>query len=178
MITKCVVAFGRVLISAAIASSLSSNPPQTLIALVQQVCEVVESSMDGTSGALYSIFLNALLQYFATHVEQCARAGEQDAAAWSNALTAAMEALSVYTPAQPGDRTLVDALAPFVSVLASSHDVQEAVSAALAGAESTKSMKSVLGRSVYVGNESSWMGQIPDPGAWGLSTLLKGMCTH
>jgi triose/dihydroxyacetone kinase / FAD-AMP lyase (cyclizing) len=53
--------------------------------------------------------------------------------------------------------------------------MREAAHAARQGAESTKEMKASLGRTVYVGNETEWRGQVPDPGAYGLSKLIEGM---
>ena len=75
----------------------------------------------------------------------------------------------------PGDRTLLDALVPFVDTLSSTGDVKKAAEAAKEGAEKTKSMKASLGRAVYVGAEDEWMGKIPDPGAWGLQEFLIGL---
>ena len=78
-----------------------------------------------------------------------------------------------YTPARPGDRTLVDALVPFVETLGQSGDLTKAAEAARKGAESTKGMQASLGRTVYVGG--SGFEQVPDPGAWGLSCFFGGL---
>ncbi|KAK5009072.1 dihydroxyacetone kinase Dak1, partial [Cryomyces antarcticus] len=78
-----------------------------------------------------------------------------------------------YTPAKPGDRTLVDALYPFVGDLAQTGSVRSAAEAADAGARGTKGMKASLGRTVYVGGEG-WQG-VPDPGAHGLAEFLMGL---
>jgi len=83
--------------------------------------------------------------------------------------------LGKYTPAVPGDRTLMDALVPFIDTLASSGNVKKAAEAATDGAEKTKHMKASLGRAVYVGAESEWIGKIPDPGAWGLQEFFSGL---
>jgi len=98
-----------------------------------------------------------------------------DAKTWAAALDSSLQALAKYTPAAPGDRTLMDALVPFVDELKSSGDVKKAAKAALDGAEKTKDMKASLGRAVYVGAEEEWMGKVPDPGAWGLSEFLQGL---
>jgi dihydroxyacetone kinase len=129
--------------------------------------------MDGTSGALYSIFLNALTQYIKLHY--AAGSSTTDEHFWAEALHYAAETLSKYTPAKIGDRTMMDALLPFVSTLQVKKDVNAAANAAEAGAELTKGMKASLGRAVYVGGETEWIGQIPDPGAWGVSRFLKGL---
>lgn len=127
--------------------------------------------MDGTSGALYTIYLNALTQSVKSEEKKITA----DANFWARALTYASTALSVYTPAKPGDRTVIDALQPFVETLGASGDVKKAAASATAGAEKTKSMKASLGRTVYVGNEEEWVGKIPDPGAWGLCKFLEGL---
>ncbi|WEW61043.1 dihydroxyacetone kinase Dak1 [Emydomyces testavorans] len=141
---------------------------------LNQIISLVETAMDGTSGAIYAIFLNALAhglreQDFSSHPTPVT------VQIWTHALQHSLKALAKYTPAQPGDRTLVDALVPFIHTLAESRDVKAAAFAARTGAESTKSMKPRLGRSVYVGHEDEWIGKIPDPGAYGLSEFLSGL---
>ena len=89
------------------------------------------------------------------------------------ALSQASAALSKYTPARPGDRTLVDALQPFVETLNATGDLKQAAEAARDGAKSTKGMKAALGRSVYVGGTG--FEEVPDPGAWGLSEFFAGI---
>lgn len=124
--------------------------------------------MDGTSGALFAIFLNALV-----HALRSAEPGEADAQVWAEALRQSCEALSKYTPARPGDRTLIDSLYPFVETLKSSEDLAEAADAAKQGALKTKGMHAVLGRAVYVGE--SRYDEVPDPGAWGLAAFFLGL---
>lgn len=126
--------------------------------------------MDGTSGALYAIFLNSLVSALRGLAASTQTA---DAATWASALQESSDALARYTPARPGDRTLVDALVPFVQTLAETADVRAAAEAARRGADSTKGMKASLGRSVYVGG--SGFEQVPDPGAWGLSSFFAGL---
>lgn len=131
------------------------------------IVAVVEHSMDGTSGALYAIFLNALLGALQTQDP-----GKITPAIWASSLRQSCEALSQYTPAKPGDRTLVDALYPFVDVLDETGDVKKAAEAAKVAAEETKKMKASLGRTVYIG---SLQEDVPDPGAWGLACFFLGL---
>ena len=135
---------------------------------VSRIAQVVENTMDGTSGALYAIFLNALVHA----LRQQSPAGEATPKVWAAALKQASEALSRYTPARPGDRTLVDALDPFVETLSRTEDVKKAAEASRNGAEGTKGMQASLGRAVYVGGLG--FEQVPDPGAWGLSEIFLG----
>lgn len=129
--------------------------------------------MDGTSGALFTIFLSALLQ----HLKRCPPTCPQclEPVYWSDALDFAIDSLSRYTVAQEGDRTLLDALLPFRSELRASASCRRAAQAAQRGAEATKSMKASLGRTVYVGGAEQWLGVIPDPGAWGLAAFFSGL---
>jgi dihydroxyacetone kinase len=135
---------------------------------LSKIVKVVEDTMDGTSGALYAIFLNSLV-----HSLRQQGQGEATPKVWGAALKQTCTALSNYTPAQPGDRTLVDALYPFVDVLGTSGNIIKAAEAAKQGAESTIGMQASLGRTVYVGG--SGFEQVPDPGAWGLSEFFSGI---
>lgn len=136
-----------------------------------RIVQIVETTMDGTSGALYAIFLNSL-----THNLR-SQGGSSPAsvtpATWAEALTQSLDALEKYTPAQPGDRTLIDAFVPFVETLKKTGNTKEAAKAAKKGAESTKGMKPKLGRTVYVGGQG-WE-DVPDPGAYGLSEFFTGL---
>lgn len=132
------------------------------------IVPVVENNMDGTSGALYAIFLNALV-----HSLRSQGSGTATPATWAAALNDSCDALSKYTPARPGDRTLVDALYPFVEVLGQTGDVAQAAQAARKAADETKGMRASLGRSVYVGG--SGFEEVPDPGAWGLACFFLGL---
>ena len=92
---------------------------------------------------------------------------------WAKALEYSLQALGKYTPAKPGDRTLMDALYPFVDTLSKTGNVDSAAKAAEQGAQGTKGMKASLGRTVYVGG-GGWE-NVPDPGAHGLAELLLGL---
>jgi dihydroxyacetone kinase len=142
-----------------------------LLILLNNVIQVVEISMDGTSGAIYAIFLNAL----AHGLRQNSPSSPQPVTPkiWAKALESSLQALGKYTPAQPGDRTLMDALYPFVQTLSKTENVDDAAKAAQEGSRGTKGMKASLGRTVYVGGEG--FNEVPDPGAHGLAELLLGL---
>ncbi|KAF3401363.1 Dihydroxyacetone kinase 1 [Talaromyces pinophilus] len=144
-----------------------------IVLTVDKFVNAVEATMDGTSGAIYAIFLNSLVH--GLRAQDSGSATQVDAKIWGQALKSAVTALSKYTPAQVGDRTLVDALVPFCDTLASTADIKAAAKAAADGTEATKHLKASLGRSVYVGSEEEWLGKIPDPGAYGLSQFLTGV---
>ncbi|GJD01151.1 Dihydroxyacetone kinase [Colletotrichum higginsianum IMI 349063] len=145
-------------------SSVTPDAVRTAIDLTN----VIEDNMDGTSGAIYSIFFAAL----ASELRK-AGAGQLGLAAWAKVAAGALDTLQQATPARQGDRTLIDALEPFVRTLGSSGSVKEAVEAARKGVEATKGMAASLGRAVYV-EESAW-GKVPDPGAEGVLAILEGL---
>ncbi|KAK9478898.1 Dak1 domain-containing protein [Lipomyces japonicus] len=134
---------------------------------LSELAKIVENNMDGTSGAIFSIFLHAL----ATAVSDVSN--KLDAAGWAKAAKNALDTLYKATPARPGDRTLVDALDPFISTLLSTSDVRAAASAARKGALNTKGLAAGLGRAVYVDN--SVYDRVPDPGAVGIAELVEGL---
>lgn len=133
------------------------NLPETLTALVNEL----EISMGGTSGALYCIYLTALAGALATE------------SSVAKASKAALEQFYNYTRARLGDRTMMDALIPFIDALVESGDPKAALEEAKQGVEGTKTMQAKLGRSTYL-DEKATQG-VPDPGAYGLYVLLNGM---
>ncbi|KAI5205095.1 dihydroxyacetone kinase [Aureobasidium subglaciale] len=137
-----------------------------------RITSVIETSMDGTSGAIYAIFLNALAAGLRSQSPESGKT-EVTTQIWAEAAKQALEGLGKYTPARPGDRTLVDALEPFIKQLVATGDLKKAAQAAKEGSDATKGMKASLGRSVYVGNEG--FKEVPDPGAYGLSEFLTGL---
>ncbi|KAM0326111.1 hypothetical protein ACHAQA_006704 [Verticillium albo-atrum] len=137
---------------------------------ITSIIPIVERTMDGTSGALYSIFLHALITAIRNRLP-----GPTSPKTWASVLKQSSDVLSKYTPAQPGDRTLIDALYPFIEVLFSSENFKQAADAAMKGAEKTKGMHASLGRTVYVGGYGYQ--KVPDPGAWGLAIFLGGLAS-
>lgn len=133
-----------------------SQLPQTVAALVSDL----EVNMGGTSGALYCIYLTALASALSTEPSI------------AKALKAALDQLLKYTRARIGDRTMMDALIPFIDTFNTTDDAEAAVKQARAGVEGTKRMEAKLGRSTYL-DESATQGT-PDPGAYGLLVLFEG----
>jgi dihydroxyacetone kinase len=159
-----------------------------VLILLNNIIQVVEVSMDGTSGAMwgacpfflksvltmtfsYAIFLNALAHGLRQNAPSSP--GPATPEIWARALDSSLKSLGKYTPAQPGDRTLIDALHPFVQTLSKTGSIDEAAAAAQKGAQGTKGMKASLGRTVYVGGQG--FQEVPDPGAHGLAELLLGL---
>jgi dihydroxyacetone kinase len=103
--------------------------------------------------------------------------GATELAQWAGALDQGCRAISELGGAKPGDRTMLDALDPFVKALkkatdgkASREAVLAAVGTAERGAEATAQMKPRLGRSSYLGDRV--LGY-PDPGARAITIWLR-----
>lgn len=129
--------------------------------------------MGGTSGAIYAIFLNAVSNALArlSDTDQA----PSNAESVKSALRDGLEELCKYTLARKGHRTLMDALIPFVDTLQSG-SLQDAYQEARKGAESTRRMEAAMGRASYVGKDVFIeQGGVPDPGALGVVSVLRGM---
>ncbi|KAI5456694.1 dihydroxyacetone kinase [Mariannaea sp. PMI_226] len=154
----------------AVLKSLSASPatPSTgASAAVMRIALALEGSMDGTSGALYELFVTALAAALQTMPEEAATLET-----WANAAEVALTRLKAMSPARVGDRTLMDALIPYVEALANG-DMNQAVEAARKGCESTRGMEASLGRAVYVAADN-W-DKVADPGAKGIVAIVEGL---
>jgi dihydroxyacetone kinase len=104
--------------------------------------------------------------------------GPIDLGQWATALEEGSRAISELGGAKPGDRTMLDALDPFVKVLkkAGAEAVREVLLAAAdeahRGAQATADMKPRLGRSSYLRDRV--LGH-PDPGAIAVAIWLRAV---
>jgi dihydroxyacetone kinase len=153
----------------AVQQHFKENTSRYLTQNLLAITEIVEDNMDGTSGAIYSLFFNGL----ASSVRDLSNSNDITLGLdfWASAVKAALMSVQKATPARSGDRTLMDALEPFVGALG--QDMDEALDAATKGKESTKGTVPAFGRAVYV-NEAGW-DQVPDPGAMSIVALAKGL---
>lgn len=130
-------------------------------------------SAGGTSGALWGSALTAAGRALADDAAPDSSAGVE-------ALLNAVEAVQRLGGAQPGDKTMVDAAAPFAQTLDKQFQAQESLSAALdaaasvatEAAASTAELKARLGRSRVLGEKS--LGT-PDPGATSFALLMTAL---
>jgi dihydroxyacetone kinase len=144
-----------------------------LPATLKLLGDTLRRELGGSSGPLYGI----LFLRCGTVLEA---AGSLTLEHWGEALTQSCRAISELGGAKPGDRTMLDALHPFVTALTMdlgkktlSESIQSAVQAAELGAEATSQMMPVLGRSSYLGDRV--LGY-PDPGARALAIWLRAAC--
>lgn len=141
------------------AKKLPLNHPEQLLTLVGEELAVV---MGGSSGVLMSILFTSAGQ----KLEQ----GESLA----QALQYGLERMKHYGGAQPGDRTMVDALEPAFNALAAGKDLAAAASAARAGADATAEMKvAKAGRSSYLNQDS--LNGVKDPGAYAVEQVFAAL---
>jgi phosphoenolpyruvate---glycerone phosphotransferase subunit DhaL len=159
---------------AAAVAALDAAPPADPAALIKQVGMTLVSKVGGASGPLYgTLFL------------RMAGAGGStpwNAAAFGKALRAGLDGVIARGKAEPGDKTMLDALAPACdaidAALADGKDLGAAlragVDAARAGRDATVPMQARKGRASYLGERS--IGH-QDPGATSTVLMLEAAAT-
>ncbi|CCE61840.1 hypothetical protein TPHA_0B01670 [Tetrapisispora phaffii CBS 4417] len=151
-----------------ITDDLDKISKKSLSEATAQISDIIESSMGGTSGGLYSILLSAFSNGI---IQTCGENTPVTAKEVAKSLDFALSTLYKYTKARVGSSTMIDALEPFIEEFKKSQDFKKAVAAAAKGAESTGNVEAKFGRASYVGDSSS----VEDPGAVGLVAFLKGI---
>ena len=129
----------------------------------------------GTSGALFGIWFR--------HFFRVAREGTLDLATIAAAARAGLDNITALGGARPGDKTMVDAIAPAVDALEEGVRVdgvradvlQRTSEAARAGAESTEVMVASRGRASYVGEAARG---VVDPGALVIAWFFECAVGH
>jgi triose/dihydroxyacetone kinase / FAD-AMP lyase (cyclizing) len=162
----------------AVQDAVDSYPLDNIPATLKALGHTLRRALGGSSGPLYGVlFLRC------GSVLEASRA--TGLAQWAEALDQGCRAISELGGAKPGDRTMLDALDPFVRTLqqgvaikgAGAKPTREAVLAAVEaaerGAEATAQMQPKLGRSSYLGGRV--LGH-PDPGAKAISLWLRAAC--
>jgi dihydroxyacetone kinase-like protein len=120
-------------------------------------------TVGGTSGPLLGLLFQAMGRALELTTQPAARR-------LASGVTEGLAAVQRVGEAAPGDRTMVDALAPAAQVLSQGGDLAAAADAAYEGARSTADMRARLGRASYVGDRA--VGS-PDPGAVGIALLFR-----
>jgi triose/dihydroxyacetone kinase / FAD-AMP lyase (cyclizing) len=154
----------------AVQGAVGSYPLDDVPATIRAIGHTLRRELGGSSGPLYGV----LFLRCGGVLEKSAAMG---LAQWAEALDQGCRAISELGGAKPGDRTMLDALDPFVKTLwngvggkASGEAILAAVEAAERGAEATARMKPRLGRSSYLGDRV--LGY-PDPGAKAVVVWLR-----
>lgn len=158
---------------AAVATLLDGDTcnPQDVGGLLLQVGTRMMSSMGGASGAIFGTLFRAGGKAIAG--EPCLTTP-----VLSRFLNEGLNAVFARGGAKPGDKTMVDALTAAAEKAASLQDkplveaLPEIAAAAHLGAEGTKNMVAVFGRSKTLGERS--LGHV-DPGAVSMALILQFM---
>jgi dihydroxyacetone kinase-like protein len=122
---------------------------------------------------------SALLGTFFTGMAEVADESDFNCEALAVAFESGMNALLKQTKARLGDKTMVDALVPAVTVLRAAANsgtpisaaLEQAATAAQAGAENTKTLVARYGRAKFLGEKT--LGHA-DPGAVSIALLFRG----
>lgn len=144
----------------------------SVVKVLHELEEIVESKMGGTLGGILGIFFVSLRAALESNVDQGTTKGIDHL--WGVSLSTALGNLRRYTPAKIGDRTVMDTLIPFAEAMKTTTFTQ-GVDAAVSGAEATKTMTPKLGRATYVGGSTGDSELPPDPGAWGAMVAIRGL---
>lgn len=122
---------------------------------------------------------SALLGTFLTGMGDAAGENDLDCTALAGVFEAGLRALLKQTKARPGDKTMVDALAPAVAATRNAAEAGKTIAAALndaaaaaqTGAESTKSLVAHYGRARLLGERT--LGHM-DAGAASIALIFSG----
>lgn len=156
----------------AVLGEAQAYPLDDLPNTVKALGNTLRRELGGSSGPLYGV----LFLRCGSVLESSGASGVE---AWARALRQGLAAVSDLGGAKPGDRTMLDALEPFVATLergageAARDVVLAAVEAADQGVAATAGMRARLGRSSYLGERV--VGH-PDPGAKALAVWLRAAC--
>ena len=159
----------------AVLGALDGEAPGTPAALLKRTGMTLVSTVGGASGPLYG---TAFLRMAAAAGD----AAELDGQSLAKVLRAGLDGVVARGKAEPGDKTMIDALAPAVdaleAALAAGQPVGEALRAAVRAAEqgrdATIPMVARKGRASYLGERSAGH---QDPGATSVTLLLTAAAT-
>ncbi|MBN8639516.1 MAG: dihydroxyacetone kinase subunit L [Anaerolineae bacterium] len=157
-------ALSAAFVDAAQKSAALADPTPTTV--LQASAQSLFNRMGGASGALYGTFFLRMGAALKAH-------GDIALADWREALSAGLAGVQARGGAAPGDKTMVDALAPAVAALGSAQTLTEglaaAAAAAQAGAEATTGMVAKFGRAKFAGERA--IGHV-DAGARSIAILF------
>jgi dihydroxyacetone kinase-like protein len=159
---------------AAVNEELADSTASDLGELLRAIGTKLMMTIGGAAGAIYGTF-------FRSAGENLAGVQVLDSGALYRMLADGMAGVQARGKAQPGDKTIIDVLAPAAEAAAEMQtaDLIESLNAvavaAYEGKESTKGMVATVGRAKTLGERS--LGH-PDPGAVSMYLILKSMSEH
>lgn len=151
---------------------LQDNPGDLAYGL-KTLSRVLMTKIGGAMGPIYGMFFRSM-------AKKCDSVGEIDAQLFGQMLTAGKDGISGISQAEPGDKTLLDALVPaekaYQNALNDGQSFQiclERMSqAAQQGSDATKDMVAKVGRSSRLGERSRG---VTDAGAASCCLILESM---
>ena len=154
-------------------TAFSLAGPGDLTICLQEAGWSVMGVDGGASSSLLGVFFGGMAD-----APGCGGPGSSDLAAM---FEAGLAALRKQTKAQPGDKTMMDAMVPAVAALRAAAEAGKSVSEALhdasaaakAGAEATRNLTARHGRAKFLGEKTR--GHL-DPGAASISLMFEGFC--
>jgi dihydroxyacetone kinase len=144
-----------------------ADPPTALAAMAERL----RRAIGGSSGPFYATAL----------IRAAGRLPAAPAPAdWAGAFAAAVAAIGELGGAQPGDRTMLDALLPAATALSHAIEagaglgaaIRDAATAAEAGTQATATMLPRVGRASYLGARAVGA---PDAGAMAVAIWLRAL---
>jgi dihydroxyacetone kinase-like protein len=159
--------------TAAVVAKLDDRSTNTVQELLKAVGMTLVSTVGGASGSLYGTF-------FLEMGRNSPSSAQLDASELENALRAGVNGVIARGHAAVGDKTMIDALEPAVTVLSQSladgrqlhGSIAAAAAAATTGRDSTEPLVARKGRASYLGDRSA--GHI-DPGAASATILVAAL---
>ncbi|EXU77375.1 dihydroxyacetone kinase subunit DhaK [Erwinia mallotivora] len=137
-------------------------PLNELHSLLKWVGDELAVVMGGSGGVLMSIMFTAAGQQLA------------EGKSLAQALNDGLARMQHYGGARPGDRTMIDALAPAFAALERGASLSDVAAAARKGADSTAQMESArAGRSSFLNAQS--LHGVKDPGAFAVERVFAGL---
>ena len=155
---------------AAVVAALDEAPPADAAALLKKTGTTLVSKVGGASGPLFGTFF--------LRMAGAAGDGDLDDAAVARALRAGLEGVVARGKAEPGDKTMVDALGPACDALDAAvgagrtlaEALDAAAGAAAQGRDATVPLVARKGRASYLGERSAGHA---DPGATSVTLLVE-----
>jgi dihydroxyacetone kinase-like protein len=146
--------------------------PEDLKTCLQEAGWSVLGVDGGASSSLIGIFFGGM-------ADARACTAPANASDMAEIFEAGLAALRKQTKAQPGDKTMMDAIVPAIAALRAAADagksvseaLQDAAAAAKAGAEATRNLTARHGRAKFLGEKTR--GHL-DPGAASMSLMFAG----
>lgn len=159
--------------TAAVRSRLTATRPDDAGALLKSCGMALVSTVGGASGSLYGTL-------FLEMAKRVGTASELDTDGFAAAFRAGVAGVMARGRAEPGDKTMVDALQPTVDVLDTAvaegvplaEALQSAAAAAAAGRDATIPLVARKGRASYLGDRSA---DHLDPGATSAAILVQAL---